>query len=97
MAPSRSSQAYLRWWSDGPDHLLQKFDSHLFPIRLARSQGHVLQQRWVADKACVAVARNIRGPFEFCCIGVAGSDVLVLKRLELLCRTQLVCHCDEVF
>ena len=46
----------------------------------------------MSDVGGVAVAVDIGGPFELCCVCVAGADVARLEGLELLLGAELVCH-----
>ena len=62
---------------------------HLLP-GLAQTEGHVLQQRRMADVAGEAVASDVRGPLEAGGVGVAGADVARLELLQLLLRAELV-------
>ena len=46
----------------------------------------------MTDIAGVAVTRNVRCPFEFGRIGMASTDIFVLKSFELLSGAQFVGH-----
>lgn len=62
---------------------------HLLP-RLPHPHRHIRQQRRVPDIRRVAVAVDVRGPFVFGGVGVAGPDVARLELLELLLRAEFV-------
>lgn len=53
-------------------------------------KGHVLEQWWVSDVGSVAIAHEVRGPVKLGRISVAGTDVFVLERFQLLGGSELV-------
>jgi len=69
---------------------LDKFRPHDF-LRLAHANSHIAQQRRMTNVRSVAVAGNVRGPFEFRDIGMPRSDITRLKLLELLGCAKFVC------
>lgn len=46
----------------------------------------------MTDVRSVGVAHDVGGPFELCCVGVAGTDVAGLERFEVLLGAEFVGH-----
>lgn len=70
-------------------HHLHTLHPH-FLHALAATDRHVVQQRLVADVARVRVAGDVGGPLVSGRVCVAGANVLLLERLELLLGAEFV-------